>query len=74
MLPEHASFYVQTGFVGSGWIDQSWQLAEALSKRGDSLKFKVVQSATHFDLVDRLCDPDKLDGSQLHQWILNLAD
>ena len=56
----------------SGWIDQSWQLAEALSNRSDRLKFRVVQSANHFDLVDKLCDPDTPDGFQLHQWILHL--
>ena len=68
-------YYIAVGAEEpSGWIDQSWQLAEALSKRGDRLKFRVVQLANHFDLVDRLCDPDTLDGFQLHQWILNLTE
>ena len=58
----------------SGWVDQSWQLASMLSKRGDRLKFRVVQSANHFSLVDRLCDPDNPDGLHLHNWMLNLID
>ena len=67
-------YYIAVGAEEpSGWIDQSWQLAESLSNRGDCLKFRVVQSANHFDLVDRLCDPDTLDGFQLHQWIFNLT-
>ena len=66
-------YYIAVGAEEpTGWIDQSWQLAEALSNRGDRLRFRVVQSANHFDLVDRLCNPDTLDGLQLHQWILNL--
>lgn len=58
----------------SGWIDQSWQLASKLCKRRDPLKFRVVQSANHFSLVDRLCDPDNPDGLLLHDWMLNLID
>ena len=68
-------YYIAVGAEEpSGWIDQSWQLAEALSNRGDRLKFRVVQSANHFNLVDKLLDPDTLEGSQLHQWILNLNE
>ncbi len=58
----------------SGWIDQSWQLADALSKRGEHLKFRVVQAANHFDLVDKLCNSDTPDGLQLHEWMLKLID
>jgi arylformamidase len=67
-------YYIAVGVEeSSGWIDQSWQLAEALSNRGDKLKFRVIQSANHFDIVDRLCDPDSPDGLQLHEWMLNLS-
>ena len=58
----------------SGWIDQSWQLADALSKRGERLKFRIVQAANHFDLVDKLSNSDTPDGLQLHDWMLNLID
>mgnify|MGYP006141640487 FL=1 len=67
-------YIVVGGDEPSGWIDQSWQLADALSKRGERLKFRVVQAANHFDLVDKLCNSDTPDGFQLHEWMLNLID
>ncbi len=58
----------------SGWIDQSVELYGALSRRGENVKFRVVNEANHFSLVDIVLDAKTDDGSQFYHWINKLSD
>ena len=67
------SYYICAGGAEpSGWIDQSWIMANALSQRGDSVTFHVCSGANHFSLVDLLCDKKNPEGAKLHRWIASL--
>ncbi|MDC1037109.1 hypothetical protein OAR11_04825, partial [Alphaproteobacteria bacterium] len=61
------------GAEPSGWIDQSWIMAEALCQRGDSVQFHGCGGLHHFNLVDCLCDANHNDGAQLHDWMKSLS-
>ena len=64
------SYYVSVGGAEpSGWIDQSWIMAELLLRRGDDVNFHIVGGAHHFSLVDWLCDGDNPEGAKLHRWM-----
>ena len=64
------AYYIAVGGAEpSGWIDQSWEMANALSRRGDRVTFHICSGAHHFSLVDRLCDRHNLEGAKLHRWI-----
>ena len=64
------SYYISAGGAEpSGWIDQSWIMAEALLRRGDDVHFHIAGGAHHFSLVDWLCDNHNLDGAKLHRWM-----
>tara|TARA_B100001173_G_scaffold310886_1_gene326600 strand:- start:813 stop:1658 length:846 start_codon:yes stop_codon:yes gene_type:complete len=63
-------YYISAGGKEpSAWIDQSWIMTEFLLKRGDDVKFHVCADAHHFNLVDRLCDGNHLDGMILKDWL-----
>ena len=64
------SYYISAGGAEpSGWIDQSWIMAEALLRRGDDVHFHISGGAHHFSLVDWLCDGDNPEGAKLHRWM-----
>ena len=64
------SYYISAGGAEpSGWIDQSWIMAQALLRRGDDVHFHIAGGAHHFSLVDWLCDNHNLDGAKLHRWM-----
>ncbi len=64
------SYYFSAGGAEpSGWIDQSWIMAELLLRRGDDVNFHIVGGAHHFSLVDWLCDGDNPEGAKLHRWM-----
>ena len=64
------SYYISAGGAEpSGWIDQSWIMAEALLRRGDNVHFHIASGAHHFSLVDYLCDSHNLEGAKLHRWM-----
>ena len=64
------AYYISAGGAEpSGWIDQSWEMANALSRRGDKVTFHICSGAHHFSLVDRLCDRHNPEGAKLHRWI-----
>lgn len=70
MLASGPSYYISAGGAEpSGWIDQSWIMAEALLRRGDDVHFHIAGGAHHFSLVDWLCDSHNLDGAKLHRWM-----
>ena len=63
-------YYISAGGAEpSGWIDQSWIMAEALLRRGDNVHFHIASGAHHFSLVDYLCDSHNLEGAKLHRWM-----
>ena len=57
----------------SGWIDQSWMMADALRQRGDRVRFHGCGRLHHFNMVDCLCDANHGDGAQLHHWLAGMA-
>jgi len=64
------SYYICAGgSEPSGWIDQSWTMAEVLLHRGDDVNFHIAGGAHHFSLVDWLCDGDNPEGAKLHRWM-----
>ena len=64
------SYYISAGGAEpSGWIDQSWIMAEVLLHRGDDVNFHVAGGAHHFSLVDWLCDSHNPEGAKLHRWM-----
>jgi arylformamidase len=64
------AYYISAGGAEpSGWIDQSWEMANALSRRGDKVTFHICSGAHHFSLVDRLSDRHNPEGAKLHRWI-----
>ena len=64
------SYYISAGGAEpSGWIDQSWIMAEALLRRGDDVHFHIAGGAHHFSLVDWLCNSHNLEGAKLHRWM-----
>ena len=64
------NYYITAGGKEpSAWIDQSWAMAELLTKRGDQVVFHVCANAHHFNLVDFLCDGNHLDGVVLKNWL-----
>ena len=64
------AYYITAGGAEpSGWIDQSWAMANALSQRGDNVKFHICSGAHHFNLVDRLCNRENPEGAMLHRWM-----
>ena len=64
------SYYISAGGAEpSGWIDQSWIMAEALLRRGDDVHFHVAGGAHHFSLVDWLCNSHNPEGAKLHRWM-----
>ena len=65
------SYYISAGGAEpSGWIDQSWIMAQALLRRGDDVHFHIAGGAHHFSLVDWLCDSHHLEGAKLHRWMV----
>jgi len=67
--PGPAYYITVGGAEPSGWIDQSWMMANALSQRGDAVQFHVCSATHHFSLVDRLCDGQNPEGARLHNWM-----
>ena len=68
-------YYISAGGdEPSAWIDQSWVMANFLTKRGDDVTLHICSGAHHFNLVDYLCDGNHLDGLVLKKWILSLCD
>ena len=64
------SYYISAGGAEpSGWIDQSWIMAETLLRRGDDVRFHIAGGAHHFSLVDWLCDSQNPEGAKLHRWM-----
>ena len=64
------SYYISAGGAEpSGWIDQSWIMAESLLRRGDEVRFHIASGAHHFSLVDWLCDSQNPEGAKLHRWM-----
>ena len=53
----------------SGWIDQSWMMAQALLRRSDDLTSHISGGAHHFSLVDWLCNGQIAEGAKLHRWM-----
>ena len=67
------AYYIAVGGgEPSGWIDQSWIMADALRQRGDLTLFHGCGGLHHFNLVDHLCDADHHDGTRLHGWMKTL--
>ena len=67
-------YYISAGGdEPSAWIDQSWIMANLLTKRGDDVTLHVCAGAHHFNLVDYLCDGNHLDGAVLKTWINSLC-
>ena len=67
------SYYVSAGGAEpSGWIDQSWMMAQALQARGDDVVFHICGGAHHFSLVDWLCNGHNPEGAKLHRWMASL--
>jgi arylformamidase len=67
-------YYVAVGGgEPSGWIDQSWIMADALRRRGDAVRFHGCSRLNHFNMVDCLCDASHIDGAQLHRWMAGLV-
>jgi len=67
------AYYIAVGGgEPSGWIDQSWIMADALRQRGDQVMFHGCGGLHHFNLVDRLCDGSDHDGARLHRWMKSL--
>ena len=67
------AYYIAVGGAEpSGWIDQSWIMADALRQRGDQTRFHGCGGLHHFNLVDCLCDANHLDGARLHEWMKSL--
>jgi len=67
------AYYITAGGAEpSGWIDQSWLMANALSERGDQMVFHICGGAHHFSLVDWLCDGNNPEGAKLHSWMASL--
>ena len=68
------SYYISAGGAEpSGWIDQSWIMAEALLRRGDDVHFHIAGGAHHFSLVDWLCNghnPEGAKAASLDGWPL----
>jgi len=68
------AYYIAVGGAEpSGWIDQSWIMAEALCQRGDNVQFHGCGGLHHFNLVDYLCDGNHHDGARLHDWMKSLS-
>jgi arylformamidase len=68
-------YYISAGGdEPSAWIDQSWIMANFLTKRGDDVTLHICSGAHHFNLVDYLCDGNHLDGLVLKKWIVSLYD
>ena len=68
-------YYISAGGdEPSAWIDQSWIMANFLTKRGDDVTLHICSGAHHFNLVDYLCDGNHSDGLVLKKWILSLCD
>ena len=67
------AYYIAVGGdEPSGWIDQSWMLAEALNQRGDSVQFHACGQLNHFEMVDHLADASQPDGAKMHNWLKGL--
>jgi len=68
-------YYISAGGdEPSAWIDQSWIMANFLTKRGDDVTLHICSGAHHFNLVDYLCDGNHSDGLVLKKWIVSLCD
>ena len=68
-------YYISAGGdEPSAWIDQSWIMANFLTKRGDDVTLHICSGAHHFNLVDYLCDGNHSDGLVLKKWIVSLYD
>ena len=67
------AYYIAVGGgEPSGWIDQSWMMADALRQRGDNVVFHGCGSQHHFSVVDCLCNGNDTDGARMQSWIAEL--